>query len=586
MPWSYPNNVPTVSKNWTAAEQKKCTKAANAALEDGATEKEAIFACIAAAGKSKKKRKGSQQMGRAADQKTQEARSRRYKIQIRDDGNLTKPKKWDHLSDSQFGDPVNYMYPVPNRSHAENAKVRFAQHADKYDSRSRGVVRGRINRLCRKYDVDPIKASVNEAQKTLGGPKGGFRFFAEVIQDELEDDSPHFGLMRIPAARATVLHHPWWGDIYLDDDLFESFIDNWETNVLGFDLALDKEHHPEDGALAWIKDMEVEGDSFNLWVDPTSMGEGVLGDVWKYASIEYTEDYIDPETGISYGPTLRGCAATNRPFVHRQDAIQILSIGSGQCDDWQCKLSLDNEEDIPMNVTFDDTDILAVSPGEQDGGPVGDVESNAPVENTSQAPVENTSQAPVEDQPPITSGTQQPATSSESQPVPQQVIQQIKIGDATLTLNDVVNLVEQNQVLLHRDHKNRVSSVCETASARGVAPVVIETARQILDAVEPNAKATITLSVPGEQGAPVEKAVNLFGALAELLSLTPGYITEEPLSYQHQGDRPATTQNLSGNPYADETEETAEEAEAAARLRRKELGIRFSRTTVDPSVEM
>lgn len=54
MPWSYPDNVPSVAKNWTEAEQKACIAAGNAVLERGGTDKEAIFACIHAAGKSKK----------------------------------------------------------------------------------------------------------------------------------------------------------------------------------------------------------------------------------------------------------------------------------------------------------------------------------------------------------------------------------------------------------------------------------------------------------------------------------------------------------------------------------------------------
>lgn len=54
MPWSYPNNVPAVAKNWTAGQQKACIAAANAVLRGGGSDSDAIFACIHAAGKSKK----------------------------------------------------------------------------------------------------------------------------------------------------------------------------------------------------------------------------------------------------------------------------------------------------------------------------------------------------------------------------------------------------------------------------------------------------------------------------------------------------------------------------------------------------
>jgi len=54
MPYSYPNNIPKVAKNWAPSEQKKCVSAANAALKEGKSEQDAIFACIHAAGKGKK----------------------------------------------------------------------------------------------------------------------------------------------------------------------------------------------------------------------------------------------------------------------------------------------------------------------------------------------------------------------------------------------------------------------------------------------------------------------------------------------------------------------------------------------------
>ena len=50
MPWTY-EDPPAVAQNWTDAEQRRCVDAANAVLERGGTDEEAIYACIAAAGK-------------------------------------------------------------------------------------------------------------------------------------------------------------------------------------------------------------------------------------------------------------------------------------------------------------------------------------------------------------------------------------------------------------------------------------------------------------------------------------------------------------------------------------------------------
>lgn len=52
MPWTY-DNPPRIAINWTEAEQRRCVDAANAVLEGGGSDEEAIYACIAAAGKDK-----------------------------------------------------------------------------------------------------------------------------------------------------------------------------------------------------------------------------------------------------------------------------------------------------------------------------------------------------------------------------------------------------------------------------------------------------------------------------------------------------------------------------------------------------
>lgn len=53
-PWTV-SNPPSCAQSWSKAEKRKCVKAANAELARTGDEKKAIFACIAAAGKSEKK---------------------------------------------------------------------------------------------------------------------------------------------------------------------------------------------------------------------------------------------------------------------------------------------------------------------------------------------------------------------------------------------------------------------------------------------------------------------------------------------------------------------------------------------------
>jgi len=50
MPWTA-DKPPKVATNWTQSERESCVGAANAVLQDGGTDEEAVFACIHAAGK-------------------------------------------------------------------------------------------------------------------------------------------------------------------------------------------------------------------------------------------------------------------------------------------------------------------------------------------------------------------------------------------------------------------------------------------------------------------------------------------------------------------------------------------------------
>jgi phage head maturation protease len=54
MPWTY-DNPPAVAQNWTDAQIRRCVDAANAVLDEGGSDEEAIYACIHAAGKDKPK---------------------------------------------------------------------------------------------------------------------------------------------------------------------------------------------------------------------------------------------------------------------------------------------------------------------------------------------------------------------------------------------------------------------------------------------------------------------------------------------------------------------------------------------------
>ncbi|MEW6171144.1 MAG: ChaB family protein, partial [Candidatus Omnitrophota bacterium] len=113
--------------------------------------------------------------------KEQETRSKKYKIGIKEGGNLTKPGQYADVSDDEFADPVNYRYPLDTETHARNAKVRFAsadnREAGGYTKEEQQVVWERITRAEIKFGIEvtynadePLdKALPEELKKKMKG---------------------------------------------------------------------------------------------------------------------------------------------------------------------------------------------------------------------------------------------------------------------------------------------------------------------------------------------------------------------------------------------------------------------------------
>ncbi|MEW6096259.1 MAG: ChaB family protein [bacterium] len=91
-------------------------------------------------------------------EKAREERSKKYKIGIKEGGNLTKPGQYADVSDDEFADPVNYRYPLDTEAHARNAKVRFAsadnREAGGYTKEEQQIIWERIVRAELKFGIE------------------------------------------------------------------------------------------------------------------------------------------------------------------------------------------------------------------------------------------------------------------------------------------------------------------------------------------------------------------------------------------------------------------------------------------------
>ncbi len=86
----------------------------------------------------------------------QEARSKEYHIGIKAGGSVTKPSEWSNVPDSEWGDPVNYRYPMPDAAHARNALSRWGDSGNRsqYSSEEQAIIKGRIEQRAKALGVD------------------------------------------------------------------------------------------------------------------------------------------------------------------------------------------------------------------------------------------------------------------------------------------------------------------------------------------------------------------------------------------------------------------------------------------------
>jgi cation transport regulator len=99
-----------------------------------------------------------------SDKKAQQARAKKYGIGIKESGNINKPSKWEDLPDGAFADPTNYAFSVHDKSHADNAAVRWenSEIRSKYSKKEQAIIARRIERAQRKFGEDVDDKSDND----------------------------------------------------------------------------------------------------------------------------------------------------------------------------------------------------------------------------------------------------------------------------------------------------------------------------------------------------------------------------------------------------------------------------------------
>jgi len=176
-----------------------------------------------------------------------------------------------------------------------------------------------------------IRQANSVAKKQMEDDEKTYYYLTDISDIQLEEKDGKKSSW-IEVFREGEWNHPKWGIIKGTKKLFNDFISNWKSNVLGREIALDKTHNPEEGATGWIKDMKIVGDRLKALVEWTPWGVELIEQKgFKYFSPEYRDSYTDKESGNEHKNVLFGGGITNRPFLTDLAPIVLSEDLESQC---------------------------------------------------------------------------------------------------------------------------------------------------------------------------------------------------------------------------------------------------------------
>jgi len=151
---------------------------------------------------------------------------------------------------------------------------------------------------------------------------GSIRLLSSRVDSQMLSDSRN--TITVNFARVMKFNDPYYGKVDLSRKKFQSMIKNFDANIYGQEIFIDVAHSPSDGAAATIKKVFMEGTKLRGEVEFTDFGvDAVKKRGFRYLSIDFTENYTDPETEKEHGPLLFGAGLTIRPRVKRLDPVQF-----------------------------------------------------------------------------------------------------------------------------------------------------------------------------------------------------------------------------------------------------------------------
>lgn len=122
--------------------------------------------------------------------------------------------------------------------------------------------------------------------------------------------------------------HWMHGKFKVDQETFDSFINNFNDKTYGQELPVDINHDDGKGAAGWFKRLFVEGKRLRAEIEWTEVGvDAIRKKLYRYMSATYTDNYVAADSGKAFGPLLMGAALCIRPFVKGMEPVTLSASG-------------------------------------------------------------------------------------------------------------------------------------------------------------------------------------------------------------------------------------------------------------------
>ncbi|MBU2979013.1 phage protease [Alteromonas sp. C1M14] len=146
------------------------------------------------------------------------------------------------------------------------------------------------------------------------------RFLASAVSVDAERQTSV-----VTVTRTGQFFDPRYGQFEITPVMLQSMIDNFNANVFGQDIYVDRAHKSSDGAAGTIRRLFLDGNKLRAEVAWTPFGQDLIKRKgYRYLSAEFIENFVTNEHPFTeHGPTLLGAGLVVRPCIKNLDRVEL-----------------------------------------------------------------------------------------------------------------------------------------------------------------------------------------------------------------------------------------------------------------------